>query len=112
MLDAELCNAGRYERTEVSRHGRAAIGASYLADKGTDLRTMQDYLSYRDKAHGALAAPLGIGSRGCGGSRSAKRASVIKANVERGGAVGQPADRDQVDAGGSDGPHRRRRDPA
>jgi len=65
-LPAELCNAGRYERTEVSRHARAAIGASYLADKGTDLRTMQDYLSYRDKAHGALAAPLGIGSRGCG----------------------------------------------
>ena len=38
--------------------------------------------------------------------------AIIEANVEGGDAVGQPADRDQIDAGGGDGRCRRRRDPA
>jgi len=41
----------------------------YLADKGTDLRTLQDYLGHRDPKHTAhYTASLGIGSRSYGGS--------------------------------------------
>jgi type 1 fimbriae regulatory protein FimB len=38
----------------------------YLVDRGTDLRTMQDYLGHRDPKH-TRASP-GTGSRGCGSS--------------------------------------------
>jgi hypothetical protein len=45
----------------------------YLADKGTDLRTMQDYLGHRDPKHTATTrASPGIGSRGCGDSYPAR----------------------------------------
>jgi len=41
----------------------------YLADRGTDLRTMQDYLGTRDPKHTAhYTRSPGIGSRGCGDS--------------------------------------------
>jgi type 1 fimbriae regulatory protein FimB len=39
----------------------------YLADQGTDLRTMQDYLGHRDPKHTSHShGLLGIGSRVCG----------------------------------------------
>ena len=39
----------------------------YLADKGTDLRTMQDYLGHRDPRHTVhYTQGLGGDSRGCG----------------------------------------------
>jgi type 1 fimbriae regulatory protein FimB len=40
----------------------------YLADQGTDLRTMQDYLGHRDPKHTAHYTGLpGTGLRACGG---------------------------------------------
>src|SRR5262249_61347673 len=38
--------------------------------------------------------------------------AIIEANVEGGDAMGQPAERDQIDAGGGDGRCHRWRDPA
>jgi site-specific recombinase XerD len=42
----------------------------YLADQGTDLRTMQDYLGHRDPKHtGTTHALRGTGLRGCGSGK-------------------------------------------
>src|SRR5262245_32562800 len=72
--------AGQLHRAPGRREARLAhmlrhSCGYYLADYGTDLRTMQDYLGHRDPkrtAHFTRAAPRSTASRGSGDSLKAR----------------------------------------
>ena len=74
----ELYRAGGWRDREARRvwpHMLRHSCGYYLADQGTDLRTMQDYLGHRDPKHTAHYTRLpGIGSKACGSSLRPKPA--------------------------------------
>ena len=66
--------------SEKAKVGRLA--AHYLADRGADLRTMQDYLGHRDPMHTAHLYPRWVVEVEVARANSIMRAGAIISLVE------------------------------